>query len=197
MESIGDATSTLVDAFVNKINSEPREPLPTEEVPAPLREDGDYVWHPDIHTGWRIVADDNSERIAILQHRIGRRFPPSFLSFISRYSFPAFEFGPLLFFANHREETYWDLSRKLFLDPGMSPLLLGAGFIQVGNPFFYNYDPVCFDCNLGPGEPRLVQLDHEAILCDREIRIIEVVSPSFIDFLKAAVSGKFGPPATG
>jgi hypothetical protein len=197
MESIGDATSTLVDAFVSKINSEPREPLPTEEVPAPLRKDGDYVWYPDIHTGWRIVADDNSERIAALQSRIGRRFPPSFLNFISRYSFPAFEFGPLLFFANHREETYWDLSRKVFLDPGMSPLLLGGGFIQVGNPFFYNYDPVCFDCNLGSEEPRLVQLDHEAILCDREIRIIEVVSPSFIDFLKAAVGGKFGPSATG
>jgi hypothetical protein len=102
------------------------------------------------------VADDNAERIAALQSRIGRRFPLSFLNFISRYSFPAFEFGPLLFFANHREETHWELSRKLFLDPVMSPLLLGAGFIQVGNPFFYNYDPVCFDCNPGTEEPLLV-----------------------------------------
>ena len=143
------------------------------------------------------MADDNYDRIAGLQTRIGRRFPPSFLNFISRYSFPAFEFGPLLFFANHHEETYWDLSRKLFLDPNMSPFLVGAGFIQVGNPFFYNYDPVCFDCNLGTAEPRLVQLDHEAILCDREIRIIEVVAPSFIDFLKSAVDGKFGTQVTG
>ena len=129
------------------------------KVATSLREDGDYVWYPDINTGWRIVADDNSARIAILQNRVGRRFPPSFLDFISRYSFPAFEFGPLLFFANHREETYWDLSRKLFLDPVMSPLLLSAGFIQIGNPFFYNYDPVCFDCNLETTESPLVQLD--------------------------------------
>jgi hypothetical protein len=27
----------------------------------------------------------------------------------------------------------------------MSPHLLTAGFLQIGNPFFYNYDPVCFD----------------------------------------------------
>ena len=129
------------------------------KVATSLREDGDYVWYPDINTGWRIVADDNSARIAILQNRVGRRFPPSFLDFISRYSFPAFEFGPLLFFANHREETYWDLSIKLFLDPVMSPLLLSAGFIQIGNPFFYNDDPVCFDCNLETTESPLVQLD--------------------------------------
>ena len=197
MKDTGDPTLTLVDAFVNKINSEPREALPLEDVPGPLREDGEYVWYPDISTGWRIVADDNSGRIADLQTRIGRRFPPSFLNFISRYSFPAFEFGPLLFFANHREGTYWDLSRKLFLDPNMSPLLMGAGFIQIGNPFFYNYDPVCFDCNAGSEEPRLVQLDHEAILCDSEIRIIKVVSPSFIDFLTASLDGKFGTQATG
>lgn len=93
-----------------------------------------------------------------------------------------------MFFANHREETYWDLSRKLFLDPVMSPLLLlGAGFIQIGNPFFYNYDPVCFDCNLVRPETRLVQLDHEAILCHREIRIITETAPSFIELLKASL----------
>ena len=65
------------------------------------------------------------------------------------------------------------------------------------NPFFYNYDPVCFDCNRGTEEPRLVQLDHEAILCDRELRMIRVVSLSFIDFLKAAFDGEFGTQPTG
>ena len=130
-------------------------------MPASLREDGDYVWFADIHTGWRIVADDNSDRIADLQERIGRRFSPSFLDFVSRYSFPAFECGPILLFANHREGSFWDLSGRLFLDPGMSPLLLSAGFVQIGNPYFYDYDPVCFDCNLGTTETRLVQLDHE------------------------------------
>jgi hypothetical protein len=33
----------------------------------------------------------------------------------------------------------------------------------LNNPYFYNYDLVCFYCNLGAAEPRLVQLDHQAI----------------------------------
>ena len=142
---------------------------------------------PGDYTEWRIVRTDNRERIQLLQDRIGRAFPPSFSDLVSRYSFPAFEHGPLLFFANHREETFWDLSRKLFSDPTMSPALLSAGFIQIGNPYFYNYDPICFDCNAGTSEPRLVQLDHEAILCKNEIQIIREIAPSFIDILKIAV----------
>ena len=180
--------SSLVDAFVERINSEPREAQPLAEVPESLREASSERYDlPDDWTGWRVVSADNRDRIEVLQARIGRRFPPSFLDFVSRYSFPAFERGPLLFFANHREETFWDLGRRLFLDPKMSSMLLSAGFIQIGNPFFYNYDPVCFDCNPGAAEARLVQLDHEAILCEGEIQIVEEIAPSFIDLLKAAV----------
>jgi hypothetical protein len=178
----------LVDAFVDKINSEPRELLPCDEVPESLREASSVPDQmPDDHTEWRIVRSDNRERIQLLQDRIGQPFPPSFLDLVSRFSFPAFEHGPLLLFANHHQETFWDLSRKLFLDPTMSPALLSAGFIQIGNPYFYNYDPVCFDCNLGAREPRLVQLDHEAILCAGEIQIVREIAPSFIDLVRAAV----------
>ena len=179
---------TLVDAFVDKVNSEPREVLPCDEVPESLREASSVPDQmPGDHTEWRIVRTDNRERIQLLQDRLGRPFPPSFLDLVSRFSFPAFEHGPLLFFANHSEETFWDLSKRLFWDPTMSPALLSAGFIQIGNPYFYNYDPVCFDCNLGATEPRLVQLDHEAILCNSEICIVREIAPSFIDILKSAV----------
>ena len=144
----------LVDAFVDRINTGPREGQPLDEVPESLREPAsDGYDASDDWTGWRIIRSDNRERIEVVQDRIGRRFPPAFLDLVSRFSFPAFEHGPLLFFANHREETFWDLSRRLFLDPTMSPALLGAGFIQIGNPYFYNYDPVCFDCNLGATSP--------------------------------------------
>lgn len=178
----------LVDAFVDRINSGPREMLSSEEVPESLRQVSsvpDQI--PVGHTEWRIVREDNRERIEALQARAGRRFPPSFLNLVTRYSFPAFEHGPLLLFANHRDETFWDLSARLFLDPIMSPTLLSEGFIQIGNPFFYNYDPVCFDCNDGAIEPRLVQLDHEAILCDSEIRIIKEIAPSFVEILRGTV----------
>jgi hypothetical protein len=180
------SVSALVDAFVDKVNSEPREEEPVAEVPLLARDNPAEWTEDDGFTGWRIVKFDNANRMEDLQKRLGRRFPPSFLDFVSRYSFPAFEFGPLMFFANAAEETYWDLGRRLFLDPAMSPLLLSAGFIQIGNPFFYNYDPVCFDCNLPTAtEARLVQLDHEAILCDRELRVIKEIAPSFVELLQS------------
>lgn len=175
----------LVDAFVEKVNSGPRMEDPIDEVPLSVRENV-FGWTDDHgFSSWRIVRIDNATRIGGLERRMARRFPPSFRDFVSRYSFAAFECGPLMFFANAAEETYWDLSRKLFLDPVMSPFLLDAGFIQIGNPYFYNYDPVCFDCNLARDETRLVQLDHEAILCHREIRVVKETAPSFVELLRA------------
>lgn len=62
--------------------------------------------------------------------------------------------------------------------PAAGPTCGGGGF---ANPYFYNYDPVCFDCNLGATEPRLVQLDHEAILCNSRIQVVREIAPSFIE----------------
>jgi hypothetical protein len=139
----------LVDAFVQKINSQPREPEPVDEVPAFLRANAVTDSLPETlegWTGWQIVKCDNSARIEALQNRTEKPFPPSFQYFLANYSFPAFEFGSLMFFANTGEDTFWELAKRLFQDKHMSPQLLEAGFLQIGNPFFYNYDPVCFDC---------------------------------------------------
>jgi len=110
--------SSLVDAFVQKVNTEPRETQSPDEVPAFLRDtsdgsDGEAV---GICTDGKIVRRDNLARIDELQRRTGRPFPPSFGYFLSNYSFPAFESGPLLFFANTGEDTFWELAAKLFKD---------------------------------------------------------------------------------
>jgi hypothetical protein len=185
--------SSLVDAFVQKVNSEPRETQPPDVVPEFLREttveesDGEASigW-----TDWRIVKHDNLARIDELQKRIGWPFPPSFQYFLTNYSFPAFESGPLLFFANTGQATFWELEVRLFTDPHLSPALLRAGFLQVGNPFFYNYDPVCFDCKVPEIEKRIVQLDHEQILCNDRIMIVKEVAPSFPTLLHGLLRDK-------
>jgi hypothetical protein len=114
------------------------------------------------------------------------RFAASFRYFVANYSFPAFEFGSLMFFANTGVDTFWELGTRLFQDQHMSPQLLKAGFLQIGNPFFYNYDPVCFDCNSPRIEKRIVQLDHEAILQQGQLTIVKEIAPSFVDVLHAA-----------
>lgn len=183
----------LVDAFVDKVNTEPREMQSPDEVPDFLREpitDGSDAYFHRLSTDWKIVRRDNSARIEELQGRTAWPFPPSFQYFLSSYSFPAFECGPLMFFANTGEETPWELALRLFNDPHMSPALLRAGFLQIGNPFFYNYDPVCFDCKGPKAEKRLVQVDHEEILCNDRIQVVREIAPSFPDLLRALLDDR-------
>lgn len=115
----------LVDAFVQKINSQPRDSESVKEVPVFLRATAVADSQPETQegwTGWRIVKCDNSARIDALQNRTGKPFPPSFHYFLAKYSFPAFEFGSLMFFANTGEETLWELGKRLFQDKHMSPM---------------------------------------------------------------------------
>lgn len=106
----------LVDAFVQKVNVRRHERKPPEDVPPFLRQvpHGD---EPDGWTDWRILGADNSASIRGLESRIGRPFPSAYRSLIARYCFPAFECGPVLFFANTGQNTSYDLSTRLFVEP--------------------------------------------------------------------------------
>src|SRR5262245_47373634 len=147
----------LVDRVVELVNARPRERMVSSEVPTFLQ-DGESD---NVSVGWKIVKMDNSARMEALASRLPKRFPPSFYYFISQYSFPAFESLGFMLFANTGEENFWELSNRIFADRYMSSALLKRGFIQIGNPFFYNYDPVCFDATEGhQRERRIVQLDH-------------------------------------
>ena len=92
-----------------------------------------------------------------------------------------------MFFANTGEDTFWELGKRLFQDKHMSPQLLEAGFLQIGNPFFYDYDPVCFDTKSARIEKRIVQLDHEAILQHSEMHVVKEIAPSFLELIDGAV----------
>ena len=173
----------LIDSFVEKVNASSREPQPLDEVPGALRDEPTDA----VSTSWQIKRSDNIERIAALQKTMGIEFPPSFRQFLSQYSFPAFEFGPMLLFANTGEELFWELEKRLFGDSHMSPALLAAGYIQIGNPYFFNYDPVCFVPGAASDERRIVQLDHEAILHSKAVRIVDEIAPSFVGFMTGAL----------
>jgi hypothetical protein len=67
-------------------------------------------------------------------------------------------------------------------------LLLEAGYLQIGNPYFYNYDPVCFTPGPAGNETRIVQLDHEAILQSRKLDIVRELAPSFAEFMSTLIT---------
>lgn len=184
--------TALVDQFVQKLNARRHEALPPEDLPTFLRRpypgEADVPMDESDWSDWQILPADHTVRIRQLETRIGRSFPTAFRDLITRYSFPAFDCGPLTFFSNTGHELFHELSVRLFLDPSMSPLLLEAGYIQIGNPFFPNYDPVCLAPERGQ-EGAVVQLDHEMILQHSVIQTVSTLAPSFVDLLNGLVHG--------
>jgi hypothetical protein len=172
---------------VEKLNASGRDPLDDVEVPSYLRDGG-----PDQHGqyNWRITRSDSLDRLTPFFKKLPRPFPPSYISLISRYAFPAFEWYSMMFFANTGEDIEWELTKKVLGDKYLSPILLENGYLQFGNPCLYNYDPICFDASKNNGqECRIVRIDHEAILCNSEIAVVQEISSSFLKIAENYLRG--------
>jgi hypothetical protein len=180
----------LIDAMVAHINTNEREPALPEDVPVALRVSNESEPSSDESrfTDWQIVAADNFARIANLEQRLGFPFPPSFRSLVCRYRFPEFEFGPIVFFSNTGESRPRDLELKIFADRAMSPQLLSAGYLQIGNPWSGVYDPICIKAQPEGVEGPVVEMCHESLLCNEELVILEELSPSFLELVRDGLS---------
>jgi hypothetical protein len=181
-----------IDAFVSKVNSSPREPLPPEEVPEFLRTGspdkyGQFMWSVkrsdcEWMQGW----------FEAFERELHLKFPPSFESLYSRYAFPAFQCGPVFLHANTGYDLEsemcinWEFKERIFKDKGLIEALFPAGYLQIGNPHETNYDPICFDTKnrRDDGECPIVQIDHEWILCKSKIEIVKVIAPSFLELIE-------------
>jgi hypothetical protein len=114
-----------------------------------------------------------------------KRLPPSFETFLSRYSFPPFDASGISFFG-------WGPASKDFFEvasPHKDPLseLPGqAEYFQIGRPDTGSFDPICFDMNSKKQnrEDRVVLADHEEILCNFRIKIRAELWPSFRKLLE-------------
>jgi len=138
--------------------------------------------------GKAIRSEDNSKCLAELEASLPKRLPQSFESLLSRYSFPSFDVGGISFFG-------WQPgSSELFevasaAKGSLSELLLPSGYIQVGRPDTGDFDAVCFDLNTQRKnrEWRIVQADHEEILCNRKVRIRRELWRSFRELVQHQV----------
>jgi hypothetical protein len=177
-----------IDLFVEKINAKEMETI-VDDVPVFLR-DGECDENA-LFIKWKIRKRDLLSRITEVEKRLPKIYPPSYHSLVSRYAFPAFEIGPIILLANTGEDVYWEGMTKIFEDEFMSSFLFQNGFIQFGNPHFGDYDAICFDTNRPRGqEYPIVQIDHEAILCDSEIQVVKEISSSFFDFANDFINGR-------
>jgi hypothetical protein len=134
----------------------------------------------------RFFAMDTSLWTTPFEARLPFRLPPSFLALIRRYRFPVFECGDFSLFGNVNGTQHDDLATAVFRDRILAAVTQRNGLVQVGRPDFatLSYDPLCFDLRKRSksGEAPLVRLDHEELLINSRIRIVNHVSESFWDF---------------
>lgn len=104
--------------------------------------------------------------------------------------------------ANPPGPTLDALRDNLTADPVLTDVLSPLGFMPFGKRSGANYDPVCFDTRrrLEGGDCPVVQIEHEAVLCNRRVGEWWEIASSFRGLVEAVIDSadRFGPanPAT-
>jgi hypothetical protein len=109
------------------------------------------------------------------------RFPPLYEAFILSYRWAKVELGTYRLLPNEPADDLSPLLSAITCDAHMYPILVSSGFLQFGQGLNMNYDPVCFDFRRRnkSGDYRVVQIEHEAILCYDRIGDVKELAPSF------------------
>jgi SMI1/KNR4 family protein SUKH-1 len=155
------ATDKVIDSFVSKVKAHG----------VPIRE------------------ENNDLRLGLFEEKLPNRLPESFESFLSRYSFPAFDVVGISLFAWESDSNVY--SEEASAAKGsLSELLLPAGYVQIGRPDTGDFDAVCFDLNekRQNREYRIVQVHHEDILCNWKVQVSAELWPSFIKLVDRVLS---------
>lgn len=140
--------------------------------------------------GVPIREEDNKTRLELLEGKLPKRLPQSFGSLLSRYSFPAFDVAGILLFGWERASIAY-IEEVATAKDSLSELLIPAGYVQIGQPETGSFDAICFDLNqkCQNRECRIVQVDHEEILCNWRVRVSGEPWPSFIKLVESVLCG--------
>ena len=139
--------------------------------------------------GVPLRSEDNTPRFRKFEERLPNRLPPSFASLLSAYSFPSFDVLGISLFGWESDSNPY-IAEAAAPRGSLSELLLPKGYAQIGRPDTGNFDAVCFDLNQKTHnrEYRIVQIDHEDILCNWKVRVLGELWPSFVKLMKSAVT---------
>jgi hypothetical protein len=134
-----------------------------------------------------IASSSDESWLASLYAQLPARFPPLYEQLILSYRWEdEVELGRLRLLPNPRSPDFSGLAAGIFRDKGLVESLIPGGFVQFGQAPDMNYDPVCFDLRgrrRKDGDYRIVQLDHEAILCHYKIQEVAELAPSFRELM--------------
>ena len=87
--------------------------------------------------------------------------------------------------ANPPGHDFSGLIEQIYRDQGLADELLPNGLIQFAS---CEYDPICFHTeSRSSRDSPIVRVDHEQILCNYRIKIVETVASSFRDFVQKLI----------
>jgi hypothetical protein len=175
-----------VDHFVQRVNGNPRPRKFNDEVALSVAEPSEY--DPD-EWSWSI-RPYKVNWISEVEARLPRKFPEIFRSLVTRYIFPEFEWGEVLFFANTPETIGYpghELRVGIFRDARLFETLSGSGYLQFGQPSTGSYDPVCFAPSPKRDDAAVVRIDHEDILINGKVQVVETIAQSFLSLIRGPV----------
>lgn len=127
-----------------------------------------------------------------LHTHLPARLPPLYQRLILEYYWPELKLGELRLLANPAGRDLRGLLLEMKRDRVFWTELLPRGWIQIGKGPDLCYDPVCFDIRrrTKDGDYRVVQLDHEALLCNLQIREVAMLAPTFRELLEKLTAPK-------
>jgi hypothetical protein len=111
--------------------------------------------------------------------KIGTKFPNLYETLVLNYRWHGANVGLFRFLLNPPGPDLSGFRMDMFRDTDLLQGCLNSGFIQIGRGPGANYDPVCFEQK----GSRIVQLDHESVLCKSKIKLVKQFASNFDELI--------------
>jgi hypothetical protein len=124
-----------------------------------------------------------------LYAKLPARFPPLYEQLVLSYRWAEVDLQSFRLLANPPGANLSGLLAEVEKDEGLTESLIPAGYIKFGKGPDMDYDPVCFDIKSRTKRKdyRIVKIDHEEILCNRRVKVVAELAPSFEDLLRKTI----------
>lgn len=126
-----------------------------------------------------------AESLEEIYKQIPLRFSKLYEKLLLTYHWPDAEIDECCFYGCTTSGGWQGLVDKIKRDQFLFDTCVKANFLPFGKGADYNYDPLCFDLNeCKKGEPAIVMLYHEAILCYEKVQINKKIARNFEQFIR-------------
>lgn len=140
---------------------------------------------------WRPVKQPTERNfLEEIYARLPARFPPLYELLILNYRWAEVDLVEFRLLANPLGQNLTGLLHEIQQAEAMWSALAPAGYLQFGKGPELNYDAICFDLRRRQqdGDYRIVQIDHEEILCNFRIKEVAPLADSFRELVSSVIS---------